>query len=102
MALETTETYQEDTLVIELNGRLDAMTSEGFQKLLLEKINETKGDLILDCSGLEFVSSAGLRTFLTTQKALSARGSQLRLVHAGDAIMKVLAMTGFDKFLKVE
>lgn len=102
MALEATETYRDDTTMIELNGRLDAMTSEEFQKLLLEKIEGTKGDLTLDCDGLEFVSSAGLRTFLTAQKALQAKGSALKLVHTRENIMKVLVMTGFDKFLKIE
>lgn len=101
MALETTETYRDDTLVIELKGRLDAMTSEEFQKLLLEKIEGTKGDVILDCDALEFVSSAGLRTFLIGEKALQAKGFELRLVHTRETIMKVLVMTGFDKFLQI-
>lgn len=102
MALEMTEAYKDDLCAIELKGRLDAMTSDDFQSLLLKKIDETKGDLLLDCSELEFVSSAGLRTFLTGQKALQAKGRQLRLRHTSEAIMKVLAMTGFDKFLKIE
>lgn len=102
MALETVETYQSDELVVGLKGRLDAMTSGEFQELLLERIAQTEGDLILECSELEFVSSAGLRTFLTVQKTLQARGCQLRLAHVEDVIMKVLVMTGFDKFLKIE
>ncbi len=101
MALEATETYQNDELVIELTGRLDAVTSDGFQKLLMEKIEEVSGDLVLDCSELEFVSSAGLRIFLTAQKTLQAKGAALKLVHTRDNIMKVLVMTGFDKFLKI-
>lgn len=102
MALETTVAYCEDMFVVDLQGRLDAVTSGEFQKLLLEKIEQTKRDLILDCEGLDFVSSAGLRTFLTGQKALQAKGFQLRLVHVNESIMKVLVMTGFDKFLKIE
>ena len=84
-----------------MTGRLDAVTSDGFQKLLMEKIEEVSGDLVLDCSELEFVSSAGLRIFLTAQKTLQAKGAALKLVHTRDNIMKVLVMTGFDKFLKI-
>lgn len=102
MALEAAETYQNDELVIELTGRLDAVTSDEFQKLLMEKIEEVTGDLVLDCSGLEFVSSAGLRIFLTAQKTLQAKGAALKLVHTRENIMKVLVMTGFDKFLKIK
>lgn len=102
MALKTAVTGQDDVFVLDLQGRLDAVTSGEFQKLLLEKIEQTKGDLTLDCEGLDFVSSAGLRIFLTGQKALQAKGFQLRLIHVNESIMKVLVMTGFDKFLTIE
>lgn len=102
MELKTEESYRDGMPVIELKGRLDAVTSEAFQKLLLAKIENTQEDLVLECSGLEFVSSAGLRTFLTAQKALQARGCQLRLRNVEDIIMKILVMTGFDKFLKID
>lgn len=102
MALRTSETQREGMPVIELSGRLDAMSSEEFQRLLMEKIDETQGDLVLDCKELEFVSSAGLRTFLAAQKNLHSKGFQLKLTHTGEEIMKVLVMTGFDKFLRIE
>lgn len=102
MALKTAETQRDGMPVIELSGRLDAMSSEEFQRLLIERIEEIQGDLVLDCKELEFVSSAGLRTFLTAQKNLQSKGAQLKLIHTGEEIMKVLVMTGFDKFLRIE
>lgn len=102
MELKTAESYRDGLPVIELKGRLDAVTAGAFQEQLLNKISTVTGDLILECRDLEFVSSAGLRTFLTAQKALQAKGGSLCLVHVEDVIMKVLVMTGFDKFLRIE
>ncbi len=102
MALKTAETQHDGMPVIALSGRLDAMSSDEFQRLLLEKMDGIQGDLVLDCQELEFVSSAGLRTFLTAQKNLQSKGFQLKLIHIDEEIMKVLVMTGFDKFLKIE
>ena len=102
MELKVTESYQDGMPVIELRGRLDAVTSESFLGTILDKIEKTQEDLILDCRELEFVSSAGLRVFLTAQKALQAKGCQLRLTNVADVIMKILVMTGFDKFLRID
>lgn len=101
MALETTETSLENQLILELKGRLDALTTDNFQKLLLQKIESAQADIILDCQELEFVSSAGLRTLLSGQKAIQKRGYSIQLTHVGEVIMKVLEMTGFDKILKL-
>lgn len=101
MALETTEISLKNQSVLELKGRLDALTTEDFQKLLLEKIEGAQNDIVLDCTKLEFVSSAGLRTLLLGQKAIQKRGYSLQLNNVGEMIMKVLQMTGFDKILKL-
>lgn len=85
-----------------LEGRIDATTSEHFHEMLLQIVNKTKQDVVLDCVKLDFVSSAGLRVFLIAQKAMTEKKLTLVLRNVPSSINKVFSMTGFDKFLKIE
>lgn len=101
MELKIEETKLENQLVLKVEGRLNAITTEELQKMLMEKIEKADNDIILDCEKLSFISSAGLRTLLIGQKALQKKGYSLELLHVGKTMMRVLEMTGFDKMLKV-
>ena len=56
---------------------------------------------MLDCSALEYVSSAGLRVLLKAQKMMRAQGS-MKLTHVNEIVMEVLDMTGFADLLTIE
>ena len=85
-----------------LEGRIDATTSDNFQISIMDVVRRTKEDIVLDCSKLDFVSSAGLRVFLIAQKTMSEKKLTLVLRSVPASIGKVFNMTGFDKFLKIE
>lgn len=85
-----------------LEGRIDANTSGSFQEELMYLVERTKSDITLECTRLDFVSSAGLRVFLIAQKAMSEKKCSLILKNVPNSINKVFIMTGFDKFLKIE
>ena len=88
------------TLTVEVEGRLDTVTSKLLEDALKEELTETDG-LVLDFEKLDYISSAGLRTLLVYQKVLEARGG-LRIIHADENIKEVLEITGFINILKVE
>ena len=77
MELKIEETRLENQLVLKVEGRLNAITTEELQKMLMEKIEKADNDIILDCEKLSFISSAGLRTLLIGQKALQKKGYSL-------------------------
>ena len=58
-------------------------------------------ELVLDCSALEYVSSAGLRVILKAQKIMQRKGS-MKLVHVNETIMEVFDITGFADILAIE
>ena len=58
-------------------------------------------ELVLDCSALEYISSAGLRVILKAQKMMRAQGS-MKLTHVNEIVMEVLDMTGFADLLTIE
>ena len=92
---------ENEQIVLNLNGRLDTTTAPDFQQSLLAEIKTGK-NIILDFSELAYVSSAGLRSLLTGQKAVAAGGQTMVLRHVSEEIMEVFDMTGFSDILTIE
>ena len=86
--------------IIEIVGRLDTITAPTLDKTINEDIDGTK-NLILDMKGLEYISSAGLRVLLGTQKKMQKIGS-MKVVNVCEAVMEVFEMTGFADILVIE
>ena len=98
MTIEIKKNREETT--IEIVGRLDTITAPALEKTIREDIGDTK-ILILDLSGLEYISSAGLRVLLGAQKKMKQAGS-MKVTNVGESIMEVLEMTGFADILVIE
>ena len=85
--------------VIEIVGRLDTTTAPALDKTINEDIGETK-NLVLDLKGLEYISSAGLRVLLSTQKKMLKNGT-MTVKNVCAAIMEVFEITGFADILTI-
>ena len=89
-----------DALTIALEGRLDTTTSPQLDNELDVSLEGVK-DLTLDFSELTYISSAGLRVLLATQKVMQAQGA-MKVTHVGDVVMEVFEVTGFSDILTIE
>ena len=98
MTIEIKKNAEEIT--IEVVGRLDTITAPVLDKTIGENTQGVK-NLILDFKGLEYISSAGLRVLLATQKKMQKVGS-MKLVGVCEEVMEVLEMTGFADILVIE
>ena len=98
MTIEIKKTEKET--IIEIVGRLDTITAPALDKTLNEDIGDTK-NLVLDVKGMEYISSAGLRVFLATQKKLQKIGS-MKVTGVREEVMEVFEMTGFADILVIE
>lgn len=90
----------EKEITIEVGGRLDTITAPVLEKTVDDNIDGIES-LILDFKGLEYISSAGLRVLLGTQKKMKNRGS-MKLTSVCQEVMEVLEMTGFADILVIE
>ena len=81
-------------------GRLDTQTAPELEKELDSVISNIK-ELTFDMTGLEYVSSAGLRVILKAQKIMNTKGS-MKLIGVNDNIMEVFDITGFLDILTIE
>ena len=84
--------------VVVARGRLDAAQSAGAQAFL----DTIQGTVALDCSGLEYISSAGLGVLLKTQKRLLGAGGKLRLTGVNRHLQDIFGYSGFDQLFEIE
>ena len=98
MKIEMKRNAQERMIAVE--GRLDTITAPTLEKEINENIQDIE-TLILDFSGLEYISSAGLRVLLSTQKKMQKRGS-MKVINVCTEIMDIFEMTGFADILTIE
>ena len=87
-------------LTIKLGGRLDTTTAP---QLEAELKQSTAGVtlLVFDFSALEYLSSAGLRVLLSTQKLMNKQG-QMVVRNINDTIAEIFDVTGFADILTIE
>ena len=83
--------------VVVIEGRLDAAQSAAAQAFL----DGVGGDVVLDCSALEYLSSAGLGVLLKTQKRLKAAAGQLRLTGVNRHVHDIFRYAGFDQIFDI-
>lgn len=93
--MKTTFKEENNDFVMYLEGRLDTAASPVAEKEM-QILNDCTGhDIILDCTSLEYISSSGLRLFLSVLKNAKAKGSHVYIKGISDDIRNVFAMTGF-------
>lgn len=88
-------------LSVGLRGRFDWTAARAFEAALRGMIEDTDRAAILDCGGLEFIGSAGLRVVLLTAKRLKDRDARLVLCALPDPVRAVFRVTGFERHLPI-
>jgi anti-sigma B factor antagonist len=93
--MKTTLTEENNYQVMYFEGRLDTSAAMQVQKEAQPLIDNTTSDIILDCSRLDYISSSGLRIFLSILKSSKANGHHVYIRGLNDNLRQVFAITGF-------
>ena len=99
IAMTITKTAENGTLRIALEARLDTNTAPQLEAELKTSLSGIT-ELELDFSGLEYISSAGLRVLLAAQKTMSRQG-KMTIRNVNETIMEVFEITGFVEILTI-
>lgn len=83
--------------VVAIEGRLDAVQAATAQSFL----DGVDGTVVLDCSALDYLSSAGLGVLLKTHKRLVSGAGQLRLVGVSPRVHDIFRYAGFDQIFDI-
>ena len=94
------KTINGSAAALKIVGRLDTSTAPELEATIDGVVAGIK-ELVLDCSALEYVSSAGLRVILKAQKLMNAQG-EMKLTNVNETIMEVFDITGFADILTIE
>lgn len=97
--MEIKKVSEGSALTIYISGRLDAVSALQLDKDLTATLNDVT-DLTVDLAALEYISSAGLRLLLKTQKRMDTQGA-MRIRNIRENVREVLDMTGFSDFLTI-
>ena len=99
--MKTEVKHEENITTVAVSGSVDALTAPDLARAIVDQIAEGRVYLVVDLTGVEFMSSAGLRTLLGAVKESRSQGGDLRIASANPGIDKVLKMSGFNNIAKV-
>lgn len=100
--MELTIKNTPEGIVAVLCGNLDTLAAEQVEPQIKELESSTDLPLTLDCTGLDYISSSGLRILLRLRKAYAAKGMMVTLLNVNGNIMDVLHVTHFDKLFIIK
>ena len=87
-------------LTVTIAGRLDTSTAPKLESEIKESIQDIS-KLVLDFTSLEYLSSAGLRVLLSTQKTMNKQGEMI-IKNVNETINEIFEVTGFIDILTIE
>ena len=100
--MSTTIQKENGKTIIKTGTRIDTAQAAQFEADIQPALKEPGVDLELDCSALTYIASSGLRIIQKTMRTVVQLEGQFKLTNVRPEIYKVLSMTGFTKFIKVE
>ena len=92
--MECTSRKTDKATIVEVSGRLDAASAQDFEKADLGAVDGSGNRVILDFSGLEYISSAGLRSLLVLGKKINAADGTLIIVGMKGIVQEVFDISG--------
>lgn len=83
-----------------LTGRIDSITSREIEALFRNAVMAGKRLIVADMTGVNYVSSAGLRVFLSVQKELKKAGGEVCFFGCASAVYSIFEISGFTKIFR--
>lgn len=87
--------------VVNVKGSLDAHTFLAFQKELENTLRANDAKVVLDCEGLDYMSSAGLGVLKKYVHDFRGRGGDIRIARVPEKVGNIIKLLGFSKVFKI-
>ena len=99
--MEIRHTKTHNAAILAVQGRMDATSAPIFDQQMAQVLADGTTYCIVNCSQLEYISSAGLRSTLTAAKAIRSQGGDLVFVGLQGAVHEVFEIAGFSTMFQV-
>jgi len=90
-----------DFSVLKIKGRVDTVHSSALENEVNQLFDSGEKNLILNCGGMDYISSSGLRVFLVEQKKARAINGKLYLCDMQPAIQEIFRISGFSNLFRI-
>ena len=96
-----TEEKINDFCALKIEGRIDTTNYSDFETDVNLLFNKGEKNIIFNCSGLNYISSSGLRVFLLAQKKTISINGKLHLCCLQPAIKEIFDISGFSSIFQI-
>ncbi len=101
MVMEINSSEMKRVQLFEIAGRVDSNNAAELGGALDRAVEEGKTNLVLDLSGVDYMSSAGLREMVRVMKVVKKKGGDLRIASPSDRVREVLELAGLDSIFAI-
>jgi anti-anti-sigma factor len=91
-----------DVVIVKLTGRLDSAAAAGAEEKLGATLGGGTPHLAIDLSGLDYISSAGLRVLLVLAKKVQTAKGKVALCSLVPNVREVFTVSGFDSIFSIQ
>ena len=94
-------TNKENATILSLAGRIDTATAPELEQAINREIDGGHRKILLDFSGVSYISSGGLRVLLATAKKLKNAGDKFGICGLSAEVLKILKLAGFTSIFSI-
>jgi len=99
--MDILEEKKGQVVVLKINGRLDSTNALLLDRKIAGLIDRKEKQILVDCSQLGYVSSSGLRVFLTGLKKMNAIQGKFFICSLQEPISEVFDISGFSGIFSI-
>jgi anti-anti-sigma factor len=92
---------EKSVVIVSVKGRMDALTAPEFEKSLSDLISKGETLFLLNFAGLDYISSAGLRSILATFKKLKEKQGKILFTGLQGPVEEVFKISGFHSIFNI-
>jgi anti-sigma B factor antagonist len=104
IVMQTTHRALGDVIVLAPVGRIDYLVAADFERALLPLLDPDSGSqrgLVIDFSGVDYISSVGLRVLMIATRSLRGRGARIAVAALQPAVQEIFAVSRFDRVVEI-
>lgn len=99
--MEFSTEYRDGALIARVGGRIDGANADDFEMAMQTGIRNFEGPFIIDCEGLSYISSVGMRAILAIAKTLGERNAKFAICSLSEPIAELFRISGFGQIMSI-
>ena len=100
--MELNITNEAQNTIVRISGELDTVATTEQAGELQQVLDVADKAIVIDCTDLEYISSAGLRFFMQLKRESEAKGGSIRITHLNEDVADIFRMSGFQNIFEID